>query len=309
MQSADVKTGTGVLPVPTEVDEIDLVPVRTYWQLARQRFLRHQLAVISVVTLTIIVAIAFIVPFLTGDQYQKSNLALIDAGPTLSAPLGYDEIGRNVFLRLCKATQTSLIIGFAAVILIAGIGSLVGSLAGYFGGRVDNVLMRLVDVILSLPYLFLILMIVAFFGIRDIRVIVIALAFAGWTTAARLVRAEFLHLREMDFVAAAKALGASSRRIITRHMLPGATAPLVVACSLGVADAIIGEAALSFLGFGIAPPEVSLGQMLQSYNEYFYDHAELIFYPGLVLVTIVLCASFIGDGLRDALDPRQRVES
>jgi peptide/nickel transport system permease protein len=113
----------------------------------------------------------------------------------------------------------------------------------------------------------------------------------------------------MDFVAAAKALGASSRRIITRHMLPGATAPLVVACSLGVADAIIGEAALSFLGFGIAPPEVSLGQMLQNYNEYFYDHPELIFYPGLVLVTIVLCASFIGDGLRDALDPRQRVES
>jgi ABC-type dipeptide/oligopeptide/nickel transport system permease subunit len=130
MQSADVKTGTGVLPVPTEVDEIDLVPVRTYWQLARQRFLRHQLAVISVVTLTIIVAIAFIVPFLTGNQYQKSNLALIDAGPTLSAPLGYDEIGRNIFLRLCKATQTSLIIGFAAVILIAVIGSLVGSLAG-----------------------------------------------------------------------------------------------------------------------------------------------------------------------------------
>ena len=189
------------------------------------------------------------------------------------------------------------------------IGSLVGSLAGYFGGRVDNVLMRFVDVVLSLPYLFLILMIVAFFGIRDIRVIVIALAFAGWTTAARLVRAEFLHLREMDFVAAAKALGASSRRIITRHMLPGATAPLVVACSLGVADAIIGEAALSFLGFGIAPPEVSLGQMLQNYNEYFYDHPELIFYPGLVLVIIVLCASFIGDGLRDALDPRQRVES
>ncbi len=311
MQSADVRTGPGAIPVPADMDEVDLVPVRTYWQLVRQRFARHQLAVIGTITLIIIIAVAVIVPFLTGDQYRKSSLQLINAGPTLNpfAPLGYDEIGRNIFLRLCKATQTSLIIGFASVLIIAVIGSLVGSLAGYFGGRVDNALMRFVDVVLSLPYLFLILLIVAFFGIRDIRVIVIAIGIAGWTTAARLVRGEFLHLREMDFVAAGKALGASPRRLITRHMLPGATAPLVVACSLGVADAIIGESALSFLGFGIAPPEVSLGQMLQGYREYFYDHPERILYPGLVLVVIVLCASFLGDGLRDALDPRQRVES
>jgi peptide/nickel transport system permease protein len=164
-------------------------------------------------------------------------------------------------------------------------------------------------VVLSLPFLLLVLIIVSFFGIRDIRVIVFAIAFAGWTTAARLVRAEFLQLRETDFVAAAKALGAPVNRIIVRHMLPGAMAPLVVAMSLGVADAIIGESALSFLGFGIAPPEVSLGQMLQNYREYFYSNSERILYPGLVLVAIVMCASFLGDGLRDALDPRQRVES
>jgi peptide/nickel transport system permease protein len=123
------------------------------------------------------------------------------------------------------------------------------------------------------------------------------------------VRAEFLQLRETDFVAAAKALGAPSRRIIIRHMLPGAMAPLVVALSLGVADAIIGESALSFLGFGIAPPEISLGQMLQNFREYFFASPERIFYPGIALILIVLCASFLGDGLRDALDPRQRVES
>ena len=166
------------------------------------------------------------------------------------------------------------------MILIAGIGAAVGSLAGYFGGRVDNFLMRVVDVVLSLPYLILILLIVSFFGIRDIRVIVIAIAIAGWTTAARLVRAEFLHLREMDFVAAARALGASPRRMIVRHMLPGAMAPLVVACSLGVADAIIGESALSVLGFGIAPPEISLGQMLNGYREYFYDAPGADLLPG-----------------------------
>jgi len=309
MQIADLRTTPGTIPLPSDYDEVDLVPVRTYWQLVRQRFLRHRLAVIALVTLAILIAIAIAIPTLTGDQYQKSDLGLLGAAPKLAAPLGNDDIGRNVFLRLVKATQTSLIIGFASVVIIAGIGALVGSLAGYFGGWVDNLLMRMVDVVLSLPYLFLILLIVAFFGIRDIRVIVIAIGIAGWTTAARLVRGEFLQLREMDFVAAAKALGAGPGRIIIRHMLPGAMAPLVVASSLGVADAIIGESALSFLGFGIAPPQVSLGQMLQGYRDYFYSNPELIFYPGVVLIVIVLCASFLGDGLRDALDPRQRVES
>jgi ABC-type dipeptide/oligopeptide/nickel transport system permease subunit len=291
------------------VDEVDLVPVRTYWQLVRQRFLRHRLAVIAVVILAILIAVSIVVPLATGNAYQSSSLTLIDEGASLQAPLGYNEIGQNIFLRLAKATQTSLIVGFLAVILIGITGATVGSIAGYFGGWVDNLLMRIVDVVLSLPYLVLVLLIVSFSGIRDIRVIVFAIAFAGWTTAARLVRAEFLQLRETDFVAAAKALGASPRRIILRHMLPGAMAPLVVALSLGVADAIIGESALSFLGFGIAPPEISLGQMLQNYREYFYSNSERILYPALVLIAIVLSASFLGDGLRDALDPRQRVES
>ena len=307
--SVDVRSAPGTLPLPTEIDEVDLVPVRTYWQLVRQRFLRHRLAVIAVVILAVLIAVSIVVPMATGDAYQKSSLTLIDEGPSLQAPLGYNEIGQNIFLRLAKATQTSLIVGFLAVILIGITGAAVGSIAGYFGGWVDNLLMRIVDVVLSLPYLVLVLLIVSFSGIRDIRVIVFAIAFAGWTTAARLVRAEFLQLRETDFVAAAKALGANPNRIILRHMLPGAMAPLVVALSLGVADAIIGESALSFLGFGIAPPEISLGQMLQNYREYFYSNSERILYPALVLVAIVLSASFLGDGLRDALDPRQRVEN
>lgn len=307
--SVDVRAGPGVLPLPSDVDEVDLVPVRTYWTLVRQRFLRHRLAVIAVVVLAILIAVSIAVPLVTGNAYQKSSLTLIDEGSSLQAPLGYNEIGQNLFLRLARATQTSLVIGFASVLLIGLIGAAVGSIAGYFGGWVDNLLMRMVDIVLSLPFLFLVLIIVSFFGIRDIRVIVIAIAFAGWTTAARLVRAEFLQLREADFVAAAKALGASPRRIIIRHMLPGAMAPLVVALSLGVADAIIGESALSFLGFGIAPPEVSLGQMLNNWHEYFYQGGERLFYPGIILIAIVMCASFLGDGLRDALDPRQRVES
>jgi peptide/nickel transport system permease protein len=307
MQNADILT-PGRLAEPTEVDEVDLVPVRTYWQLVRIRFLRHRLAVIALVTLSILIVMSIVVPLVAGDAWKKSSLQLIDAGPTLTAPLGYNEIGQNMFVRLMKATQTTLVIGFAAVLIIGSLGSLVGSVAGYMGGRVDNLLMRMIDVILSLPFLFLILLIVSFFGIRDIRVIVIAIGIVGWTTAARLVRAEFLSIRESDYAQAARALGTGHSRLITRHLLPGALAPLVVACALGVADSVLTESALSVLGFGIAPPEVSLGQMLGNYNEYFYSHPERILYPGILLVMIVLCASFLGDGMRDALDPRQRIE-
>lgn len=306
MDSADIRT-TGRLAA-SEIDEVDLVPVRTYWQLVRIRFLRHKLAVIALVTLTILIVMSIIVPVISGETWRRSSLALIDAGPSLAAPLGYNDIGQNLFVRLMKATQTTLIIGFAAVLIIGLLGILVGSVAGYVGGWVDNLLMRLVDVILSLPFLFLILLIVSFFGFRDIRVIIVALGIVGWTTAARLVRAEFLTLRETDYAQAARALGVGHRRLILRHLLPGALAPLVVAAALGVADSVITESALSVLGFGIAPPDVSLGQMLGNFRESLYSNPERIFYPGILLVTIVLCASFLGDGLRDALDPRQKVD-
>jgi peptide/nickel transport system permease protein len=168
--------------------------------------------------------------------------------------------------------------------------------------------MRVVDVVLSLPVLFIILMVVAFFGRGDVWVIIIAIGITGWTLAARLIRAEFLRLREADFVIAARALGAHPMRIAARHMLPSALAPLIVAAALGVADSVVTEAALSFLGFGISPPEASLGNMLTDSQEYFFRAPERAFYPGIVLILIVLCASFLGDGLRDALDPRQRIE-
>jgi peptide/nickel transport system permease protein len=151
-------------------------------------------------------------------------------------------------------------------------------------------------------------MLVAFFGTGNIYVIIIALGLTLWTTAARLVRAEFLSLRETDFVQAARALGASDRRIVVRHMIPSALAPVIVSATLGIADAVVVEASLSFLGFGISPPEASLGNMLTNFQEYFFRNPILIYYPGVTLILVVLAASLLGDGLRDALDPRQRLE-
>jgi peptide/nickel transport system permease protein len=291
------------------IDEVDLTPVRTYWQLVRQRFVRHRLAVIAFFLMIILVSMAVLIPALSGDAWKETSLERINQPASISAPLGYDNLGINTFARLMKGLQTSLFIGFSAVMVIVLIGVPFGAIAGYLGGWADNTLMRMVDIVLSIPTFFLILMLVAFWGTGNAWVIIIAIGLTGWTTAARLVRGEFLSLREADFVQAGKALGASGRRIVTRHMIPSSMAPVVVAATLGIADSVVIEAALSFLGFGITPPEASLGNMLTKAQDYFYRDPLLAWYPGITLILVVLAASFLGDGLRDALDPRQRIES
>jgi peptide/nickel transport system permease protein len=290
-------------------DEVDLIPVRTYWMLVRQRFLQHRLAVVALFLMGILVALAVIIPTVTGDAYADTSLSKSLQGPSLSAPLGTNQIGQDMFLRLMKGLQTSLFIGFMAVAIIGVIGVTLGALAGFYGGWVDNLIMRFVDVILSLPVFFMILIIVAVLGKGSPLVVIIAIGLTGWTLACRLVRAEFLKLREADFVQAARALGASNRRIIARHILPAALAPVVVAATLGIADSVVAEAALSFLGFGISPPEASLGNLLKNFEEDLQVRPHLLVPPGVTIVLVVLAASFLGDGLRDALDPRQRVES
>jgi peptide/nickel transport system permease protein len=290
-------------------DEVDLIPVRTYWMLVRQRFLQHRLAVIALFLMGILIALAVIIPTVTGNAYAVTSLSKSLQGPSLTAPLGTNQIGQDMFLRLMKGLQTSLFIGFMAVAIIGVIGVTLGALAGFYGGWVDNLIMRFVDVILSLPVFFMILIIVAVLGKGSPLVVIIAIGLTGWTLACRLVRAEFLKLREADFVQAARALGASNGRIIARHILPAALAPVVVAATLGIADSVVAEAALSFLGFGISPPDASLGNLLKNFEEDLQVRPYLLVPPGVTIVLVVLAASFLGDGLRDALDPRQRVES
>jgi ABC-type dipeptide/oligopeptide/nickel transport system permease subunit len=299
---AEVDAGT--------VDEIDLTPVRTYWQLVRQRFVRHRLAVVALFMMTVLVVLAVVVPTVSGDAYKQTSLSQPMRAPfaNLAQPLGTNQIGQDMFLRLMKGLQTSLFIGFMAVAIIGLIGVTLGATAGFVGGWVDNVIMRIVDVVLSLPVFFVIVMIVAFFGKGNAWVVIIAIGLTGWTLACRLVRAEFLKLREADFVQAARALGANGRRIAVRHMLPAALAPVVVASTLGIADSVVAEASLSFLGFGISPPDASLGNLLKNFEEDIQVRAHLLIWPSITIVLVVLAASFLGDGLRDALDPRQRVE-
>ena len=299
---------TAVQPASEMTDEVDLTPVRTYWQLVRMRFIQHRLAVVAMFVMAVLVAVAVIVPTLTGDQYQKTSLTQTMRPPSLAHLLGTNQIGQDLFLRLAKALQTSLFIGFMAVAIIGFVGVTLGSIAGFAGGRIDNLIMRTVDIVLSLPTFFLIVMFVSFFGKGNAFVVILAIGITGWTLACRLVRAEFLKLREADFVQAARALGASNFRIIVRHMLPGAMAPVVVAMALGVADSVVTEAALSFLGFGISPPEASLGNLLKNFSEDLMVRPILLVYPSITIVLVVLAASYLGDGLRDALDPRQGLD-
>ena len=297
-----------------DTDDVDRTEVRSYWTLARQRFVRHRLAVVGAITLVVLIVASLVVPFLVSESigvdpnksFHPAEL-FNEKGEFTLALLGYSRVGVNMFGQLMAAAGTSLMIGFAAVLIIVLIGVLIGSVAGYAGGWVDNVLMRVVDIALSMPGLFIIIAFVAFWG-ASIWTIILAIGITGWTTAARLVRAEFLSLREADYVQAARALGASPRRIILRHMLPPALAPIIVAASLGVADSVVLEAALSFLGFGIGAEQASLGTLLNVAFEYLNREPYLVLFPSIVLILIVLAANFLGDGMRDALDPRQRVE-
>ena len=297
-----------------DTDDVDRTEVRTYWYLVRRRFVRHRLAVLGAITLATLIVLSLVVPFIAGDTLRSNVSRSFDPpeifnaeGELTLAVLGYARVGYNVFGQLMAATGTSLLIAFAAVLIIVFIGVLIGSVAGYAGGWVDNVLMRVVDIALSMPGLFIVIAFVAFWG-ASLWTIVLAIGITGWTTAARLVRGEFLSLREVDYVQAARALGANPRRIILRHMLPPALAPIIVAASLGIADSVVLEAALSFLGFGIAATQASLGTLLNVAFEYLNREPYLVLFPSVVLVLIVLAANFLGDGLRDALDPRQRVE-
>lgn len=298
-----------------ESDDIDRTEVRSYWQLVRTRFFRHRLAVLGAATLVLLIVGALVVPVLAGESWSRPNLGrsfapaeiFSEDGELTLALLGYSRIGYNMFGQLMAATGTSLMIGAAAVLIIVFIGVLIGSVAGFAGGWVDNLLMRFVDVALAMPGLFIVIAFVAFWG-ASIWTIIVAIGITGWTLAARLVRGEFLSLREADYVQAARALGASPRRIIIRHMLPPAMAPIIVAASLGVADSVVLEAALSFLGFGIQSQQASLGTLLNIAFEYLNREPYLVLFPSIVLILIVLSANFIGDGMRDALDPRQRVE-
>jgi len=241
-------------------------------------------------------------------SFSSADPAAIDVGqsllpPSMAHPFGTDDLGREVFVRMLYGARISLLVGFVAVGISTLIGIILGSLAGYYGSWVDALVMRFVDIMLCFPTFFLILAVIAFLN-PSIWNIMIVIGLTSWMGVARLIRAEFLSLRQRDFVLAAQALGASDLRLIFRHILPNAMSPVLVSATLGVAGAILTESALSFLGIGVQPPTPSWGNMLIVGKQTLGSAWWLSVFPGLAILITVLGYNLLGEGVRDALDPR-----
>lgn len=274
---------------------------KTFWKY----FKRNRLAVGGLLMILLIFLVAGSASLIAPHDPGKTNVSLKLKPPSLQHFLGTDQLGRDVFSRMLHGSRISLSVGFVAVAISIFIGILVGAMAGYYGRWVDSVLMRFVDVMLCFPTFFLILTVVALLG-PSIFNIMLVIGITSWMGTSRFVRAEFLSLRERDFVQAARALGMKDRRIIFRHILPNGLAPVFVTATLDVATAILVEAGLSFLGFGVQPPAPSWGNILTEGRTYIFDAWWLTLFPGFAILITVLSFNLLGEGLRDALDPRLR---
>jgi len=272
------------------------------WNIAR-RLLRNRLAVAGGMVVGFFFLVAVLPALFTSQNPDRIDVADILRPPSAAHPLGTDDLGRDVLARIVYGARVSMKVGFVAVGIATSIGLVLGLLAGFQGGRVDAVLMRFVDIMLCFPTFFLILAAIAFLS-PSIVIIMVVIGLTGWMGVARLVRAETLSLKERDFVAAARAQGTGTMRIVFRHILPNALAPILVAATLGVAGAILTESALSFLGVGVQPPTPSWGNILTVGRNYIEFAWWLSLFPGLAILVTVLGYNLLGEGIRDAADPR-----
>lgn len=267
------------------------------------RLIHNRLAVAGGIVVLVFLAVALAAPLIAPYDPNAINAWQVLAPPSWQHWFGTDELGRDVFSRVLYGARISLKVGFVAVGIAVFIGTIVGLVSGYYSGVVDTVLMRMVDIMLCFPAFFLILAVITFLE-PSIWYIMMVIGLTGWMGVARLVRAETLSIREMDYIMAARCIGCSDRRIIFRHILPNAVSPVLVSATLGVAGAILTESALSFLGIGVQPPTPSWGNILTSGKDYIEFAWWLSLFPGLAILVTVLAYNLLGEGVRDALDPR-----
>jgi oligopeptide transport system permease protein len=279
---------------------------RTLWRDALRRMVQNRLALGGLIAIILISLLAIFASVIAPYPYAQPDFAAINEG--LRSPhhfLGTDELGRDFLSRLIFGAQVSMLVGIGSQVIVLIIGVPVGAVAGYFAGTVDSLLMRFVDVAYAFPQLLFVILIMSWRG-PGLTNIFVAIGITGWVTLARLTRADFLTMRERDFVLAARSVGAGPWRLITRHMLPNALTPIIVTLTFGVPQAIFTEASLSFIGVGVTPPRPSWGQMVGQYFTYLQAYWFLAALPAVAIAIVMLAFTFFGDGLRDALDPRMQ---
>jgi oligopeptide transport system permease protein len=279
--------------------------VRSNFALAARRFLRQRLAVVGLVITLLLIIIGVFAPVLAPKSYTFADLAIANQFPNAQHPLGTDTIGHDYLSRIIYGVRTSLLVGFGAVLVSAVIGLPLGLLAGLRGGRVDFVVMRLVDVMTAFPGILFAIFLISVIG-GGVQNVIIAIGITSWIGICRLLRAQLLTLREQEYITAARSIGANDFAIAVRHLLPNAIAPLIIVLALAVPNAIFAEAGLSFLGIGINEPTPSLGKMVADSASYIRVYWHLGLFPTLAIALAMLGFTFVGDGLRDALDTRLR---
>ncbi len=306
-------------PLSQFVDDLATPPL-TLGQLGWLRFRRHKMALFGVFTLIALMVFSFLGAFFYTEKYANFNdtSRRLEA-PSSEHPFGTDSIGRDILARAIYGGQISMVIGLVAVLIETILGIIVGAVAGYYGGAIDAILMRITEAMLNIPTIFLLIVMAKFFGgdIPEIEiagrvfsgsvvVIIVIIGATSWMYLARIVRADFLSLKENEFILAARATGTSNFQIIFYHILPNTVAPIIVSSTLSVANAILSEAYISFLGLGVQAPTATWGNMLDSSAKHMDSAPWLWFFPGMLILLTVLSINFIGDGMRDALDPRSR---
>lgn len=287
----------------TAVSSDGLPAIESYGRITLRRFLRHRLAVAGGVVILMLAVASALAPRIAPYPFQGTDVTKLFAPPSAAHWLGTDEVGHDVLTRLLFAGRVSLAVGFVTSLMAVTVGTLVGLVAGFYGSVWDRILMRFVDMLLAFPTIALMFVLAKVLG-SGVGSIILVLAVLGWMGTARLVRAEVLRLKRLDFVDAALSLGASDGRILVRHLLSNVMAPVIVSATLYVGTAILSESTISYFGLGIQPPVPSWGNMLQNAQEYLWTAPWLAIYPGLFIFITVLSFNFVGDGLRDALDPR-----
>ncbi len=276
---------------------------QTLTEIFLRNFRKNKLAIAGFIIVMGFFAVAILAPFISPYPPNEINVRQILQPPDSNHIFGTDTLGRDVFSRVVYGSRISLLVGFVAVGISTLIGIVIGSVAGYYGGAVDSLIMRFVDIMLCFPAFFLILAVIAMLE-PSIWNIMIVIGFTSWMGVARLIRAEFLSLKERDFIQAAKTIGTGDMKIVFKHLLPNAMAPVLVSATLGIAAAVLTESALSFLGLGVQPPVSSWGNILTEGKDNIEIAWWLSFYPGLAILIAVLSYNLLGEGLRDSLDPR-----
>lgn len=275
---------------------------RGFWSRSWKRFARNRLALAALAVLILLHVAVILAPVLSPSSPNTVSLVARFAPPSDTHPLGTDEMGRDLLARLLYGGRISLGIGFAAMLGAMILGTALGAISGYWGGAIDAIIMRITDAMLSFPLFFFLLTVLALIG-SSITNVILVIALTSWMNVARIVRSEVLKVKTLQFVEAARAIGSRSWRILFRHVLPHTIPSVIVAATLGVANAILTESALSYLGLGVKPPDPSWGNMLSTARSYIWNAPHLVLYPGLAIFVTVLLYNALGDGLRDALDP------